>query len=82
MQIPDDILLNEDLNAAVAVLPTNYNFEVGACAQHGAAFHLHASLQTSWKGIPTVLAAQAGEPMLCHINQCSTTAIIQANDYA
>ena len=28
MQIPDDILLNEDLNAAIAVLPANYSFEV------------------------------------------------------
>lgn len=26
--IPDDILLNADLNAAIAILPSNYNFEI------------------------------------------------------
>ena len=29
-QVPDDILHNEALNEAIAVLPANYNFEVGA----------------------------------------------------
>ena len=29
IQIPDAILLNEDLSAAIAVLPVNYSFEVG-----------------------------------------------------
>ncbi len=28
LQIPDDVLLNEDLNSAIAVLPANYSFEV------------------------------------------------------
>jgi hypothetical protein len=28
-QVPDDILHDEDLNAALEVLPANYNFEVG-----------------------------------------------------
>lgn len=28
LQIPDSILLDEALNAAIAVLPANYNFEV------------------------------------------------------
>lgn len=28
MQVPDDILHNEALNEAIAVLPANYNFEV------------------------------------------------------
>eukprot|EP00606_Chrysophyceae_sp_TOSAG23-5_P000638 GSChrysophyteH2.ASY1.ANO1.32.1 assembled CDS len=27
-KIPDDILLNEALNAAIAILPANYNFEI------------------------------------------------------
>ena len=27
-QVPDEILLNEDLNEALKVLPANYNFEV------------------------------------------------------
>lgn len=31
-QVPDDILHNEALNAAIAVLPANYNFEVCVCA--------------------------------------------------
>lgn len=26
--IPDELLLNEDLNSAIAILPTNYNFEM------------------------------------------------------
>jgi len=28
LQIPTDVLLNEDLNSAIAVLPANYSFEV------------------------------------------------------
>ena len=28
MQVPDDILHNEALNEAIAILPANYNFEV------------------------------------------------------
>ena len=31
-QVPDDILHNDALNEAVAVLPANYNFEVSAFA--------------------------------------------------
>ena len=29
IQVPDEILLNEALNSAIAVLPANYSFEVG-----------------------------------------------------
>lgn len=28
LQVPDEILLNDALNSAIAVLPANYSFEV------------------------------------------------------
>lgn len=49
LQIPDDILLNEDLNVAIAVLPANYNFEVSARLQQCTDCQIHKVLGMSFR---------------------------------
>lgn len=56
-QVPDEILKNEALNAAVAILPANYNFEVHKTVwrlrqakARRVALQLPEGLQVWWKG--------------------------------
>ena len=48
MQVPDDILHNEDLNKAISVLPANYNFEVGDSSPRFVHQLINATIRSSF----------------------------------